>query len=139
MTGLADFLLARIAEDEAAARGVRPGPRTVRTNAPDVEQYLAVWHPDRVLAECDAKRRIVEREARFFEPRDDLPAELTVVEDEWQSEREWVWVKFVTGAEEQMSQATYRERFMRPAISATMRLLALPYADHPDYREEWRP
>ena len=22
---------------------------------------------------------------------------------------------------------------------ATLRLLALPYADHPDYREEWRP
>ncbi|GGV34112.1 hypothetical protein GCM10010182_67460 [Actinomadura cremea] len=25
------------------------------------------------------------------------------------------------------------------AFAITLRLLALPYADHPDYREEWRP
>lgn len=26
-----------------------------------------------------------------------------------------------------------------PYPCKTLRLLALPYADHPDYREEWRP
>ena len=29
------------------------------------------------------------------------------------------------------------QRFRAPCF--TLRLLALPYADHPDYREEWRP
>ncbi len=83
---LAQFLLARIAEDEMVAKEV-PGP-------PD-ETGLSWWgkyghlsvSPDRVLTECEAKRRIITN-----------------------------W-----------------------GFPGALRALALPYADHPDYREEWRP
>ncbi len=84
---LAQFLLARIAEDEMVAKEV-PGPSD--------ETGLSWWgeyghlsvSPARVLADCEAKRRIAHRP--------NCPP----------------WV---------------------------LRYLALPYTDHPDYREEWRP
>jgi len=102
---LAEFLLARIADDEAAARVVMRederhpwgdralSPVSVERIPDEVRGYLggtwgehfARWDPARVLAECDAKRRIV-------------------------TECGWVTV---------------------------MQLLALPYADHPDFRDEW--
>jgi hypothetical protein len=114
---LADFLLARIAEDEEAARaaiepdqlhpwGDRTLPRRRPEDVPDeVRGYLggtwgehfARWDPARVLAECDAKRRIVQWVQR------------------------WPW-----RAEPPSS------------VDGLLPILALPYADHPDYREEWR-
>ena len=125
---LTDFLLARIAEDEAAARRCAeafPPPwdvsdrghsATVKADEPNfwtvtelpqspsldgwLGDYLdhIAWHdPARVLAECEAKRRIVEV-ARYAP---DGPGG---------------W------------------GFRRILIN-----LALPYADHPDYRDEWRP
>jgi hypothetical protein len=110
VTTLADFLLARIAEDEADARraaaadGLGPvwragtkwedmagiyanGGEVADMPDTDVAPHIARWDPARVLAECDAKRRIV-------------------------TECGWVTV---------------------------MALLALPYADHEDYRQEWKP
>jgi hypothetical protein len=90
VTTLTDFLLARIAEDEAHCRMVlsRSGP----WDAPPIS-------PERVLAECEAKRRIVQG----------------------------VGVYGGRGSDEAM----YHE--------VVLSFLALPYADHPDYREEWRP
>ncbi len=116
---LTEFLLARIAEDEAAARsatapsemhpwGDRSLPPTPLERWPDeVRGYLggtlgehcAHWDPARVLAECDAKRLIVEMD----DPR-----------GEWD-----------TGFER--------------ALHSVLALLVLPYADHPDYDESWRP
>ena len=117
---LAEFLLARIAEDEEAARAASPGPWR-----PDAEHsevlavdditvaegfalsgpqlratvnHIARHDPARVLAECEAKRRLVK----------------------WA--RDWP---------------------LRPARpsdeDATLGLLALPYADHSEYRTEWSP
>lgn len=65
-----------------------------------------LWHPttstpDRVLAECEAKRRIVR-----------LHPEILGICQECANEQ-------------------YPCR--------TLGAVALPYADHPDYREEWRP
>lgn len=71
MTELTDFLLARITEDEALALIAQT----------EEEHQIDAWHtlgcevrqgdsecdcgvPARVLAECDAKRRIVERHPR---------------------------------------------------------------------------
>lgn len=113
---LADFLLARIAEDEAVAREAAGVPWEV-IHWPNGSQvlvasaairdekwrvghlghvatvehrhdvaHIARWDPARVLAECESKRRIVK-------------------------ETGWVTV---------------------------MSLLAAPYASHPDYREEWK-
>jgi hypothetical protein len=53
-----EFLLARIAEDEARARCAAVLDRFA--DRLDVEQDAGVWAPARVLADCAAKRRIVE-------------------------------------------------------------------------------
>lgn len=138
MSDLTDFLLARIAEDEAAARAASPGgwgypgvdsvaggtlyDSTRRIAdvvyeqpedhdgsivrhllAPEADangRHIARWDPHRVLAECEAKRRVVE--------------EYSAVPDG--------------------QQGPYRA-----GLGRALRCLALPYSDHPDYRPEWRP
>lgn len=146
MTTLSEFLLARIAEEEQIAKGAidpeSPGVTwhwvTTQTDTPvvpgeegmaleeqdislrSVEEFpsyvgalpafiiwgvddalpgaprhIAHWDPKRVLAECEAKREIVERS---------LSNTGVTVADDW-----------------------------------PLHFLALPYSDHPDYREEWKP
>jgi hypothetical protein len=99
---LVEFLLQRIAEDEA---GTQPGTTQSgvfsgimqyygmdeedaydQAEASEITGAVMVYLKPRVLVECEAKRRIIEHY--------------------------------------QHSQAS--------------KALALPYADHPDYREEWR-
>lgn len=63
--------------------------------------HIARWDPARVLAEVDAKRRIIE-DAEF-----------------------WMWNDDRGGPD--------------PMSASALRLLALPYADRPGYREQWRP
>lgn len=138
---LTDFLLARIAEDEArvdtipdwyctdSARGEGWGSRG---DCPLCDGYMfdgtetatkdAMWeHMEdvhrrtRMLAECDAKQAIVHlRQALDVEVRS--KARPGVKDDE------------VDGL-----------RMARFGVELAMKCLALPYADHPDYREEWRP
>jgi len=118
---LTGFLLARIAEDEAeAAKLLRRAqdhelaiqePRLLGTTIPGWHDWPLVQDlAARVLAECEAKRRIVEMaqetlatEGAGF-PADD------------------------SGFEEAHSLA-----------AATLRALATVYADHPEFREDWRP
>lgn len=78
---LTDFLLARIAEDEYAVRGM--------TSGADPDFF---WGPDRIRDECEAKRR------------------------------------FVTGDAGRIQISGY-----------SLGVLALAYAEHPDYRQEWKP
>lgn len=102
---LTEFLLARIAEDERDADSWR------RTEAflayPTVEGDFLIdpkpWL--RVLAECEAKRRIVELHHR---------------------------VKPLFGG---WSCGICLDN--GGVDCRTLRALALPYADHPDYRDEW--
>jgi hypothetical protein len=70
-------------------------------------QHIARHDPARVLAEVDAKRRILN--------------EFTMIELPARSSGDTAAV----GA------------FVK--MQAVLRLLALPYADHPDYRPEWAP
>lgn len=143
MTDLAEFLMQRIAEDEADARdashrdaewtAVDPSPAGWGADERDAEllgggkplgrfdpeyggmlvaEHVARWSPARVLAECAAKRRIVELHRGQKALWDDDENPLEVVEC-----------------------PECGVLFPCP----TLRLLALPYADHPDYREEWRP
>lgn len=85
---LTEFLLARIAEDEA-------------------EQPCEWGCHDRVLAECETKRRIVEDyQGVTLRP---MLGDNPIVKG------------FVS------------------AMDGVLAALALPYADHPHYREEWRP
>lgn len=122
---LTEFLLARIAEDEAAAReaagggiggsgqhahwrvGLRGGcgccSRVVGLGV-DIDDgqapHVARHDPARVLADCKAKRRVVECHAHNYR-----------------------WNQGALG----------------DVAQATLELLALPHADHPDYDESWRP
>ena len=131
---LTDFILARIAEDEAAVcawdsdgaaqvasmwTGLEPGYATVASGRPasgwfadgreveDARHVEVLYNPARVLAECEAKRAIVQG-----------------------------WGQFLAGAPE------WAEREMPSVLRMarmTLHALALPYADHPDYRQEWKP
>jgi hypothetical protein len=103
---LTDFLLGRIAEDEAAAE---QRVRVRRRLRPDLEagSFGTMPTPAQVLAECKAKRRIVER----------------CLELDPESESFGGHVPMLHG------------QGMLEAICH----LATVYADHPDYREEWKP
>jgi hypothetical protein len=154
MATLTDFLLARIAEDEARAPRRRedyydrPCPRCGRPvsglGSPLDDEAVRALHPDdlsslgcsltmeqwnalmpdlgpspdgaRVLAECEAKRRILElAQLDGLTMYERVQAEVDPVDAE----------DFAGGAEW--------------ALIHTLRALALPYAHHPHYREEWRP
>jgi hypothetical protein len=157
---LAEFLLARVAEDEAAARTaimesyeeerwLRPNERGVvqvvddgvwRTgdhamdearidgigitvydeggHTAEQARHIARWDPARVLADCEAKRRIVEEYAEAIAPNPNpyhgsntgTPSDDGFYEGGWED-----------------------------ALKLACQCLALPYADHPEFREEWRP
>lgn len=143
---LSEFILARIAENEDRARHARrirpdlaqyrvsgPGP-TPDTVYVDGEVCLAsdVWEryererPDaRVLAECDAKRRIVEEH-----PKSDA-VERT----------RWAYSMDADGFERYYDpcETCGWDRVPEEWPCPTLRLLAVPYTDHPDYRDEWKP
>ena len=159
MTGLAEFILARIAEDEAVAkaadvkqcdpewfcspvRAARAGTVTVRSkrdkrpmarvesvtaDEPDditdgtaVAEHIARHDPARVLAECEAKRRIVELHwgrRTWVEAESPVPG---------------AYVCDFCSADDAPPDWT-----LYPCDH--LRLLALPYADHDSYQESWRP
>jgi hypothetical protein len=145
---ITEFLLARIAEDEAAicdgwdsdgkARvavmwtGGEPGYTTVASDHGDGEwvadgqdvidprHVRVLFDPARVIAECEAKRRIVEehgeREVASLDP----------------------------GTRGQMFLVCRRccdpmngRQVVAPC--PTLCILTDVYADHPDYRDEWKP
>ncbi|MGQ4514236.1 DUF6221 family protein [Streptomyces sp. DW26H14] len=144
MDDLLAFLRARLDEDEATARAASDGPWTtwtgpIRTwmtkgnlchtvmtwdhptgHAPIMTEswmdsrHIAEWHPARVLAEVEAKRRILECHEPWTASNGDI----------------------ICGR-------CGREHIDgRPGghfPCQTLRLLTLPDASHPDYREEWRP
>lgn len=117
---LTEFLLARIAEDEAVAIATRDGhdPLTWEyagtgawgmagpVDGPSGYEAIVV-DPARVLAECKAKRRIVAQ----HKPWSDDDSTLHLCHDSLADDTDCV----------------------------ELRALAAVYADHPDYREEWRP
>ncbi|MFD7965450.1 DUF6221 family protein [Streptomyces zaomyceticus] len=161
MDDLITFLRARLDEDEQTARaaGARPGPvwrhdsdsgwvRAAREGdgiatgrqdrlPPEHGRHIARHDPARVLAEVYARRRLLGASAA------DCPAACAAEGahsfrgscalrwmgpvDEADGGR---WLHDDTGA-----------RFPAPPVTQewTLRVLALPYAGHPDYRTEWRP
>jgi hypothetical protein len=128
MSDLTDFLLACITEDEAAAAHAAAeshgpawewdgnpvgsvGPPPMRMAADlysDVGAHIARWDPARVLAECDAKRQIVDYARACDTAADEQPDE-----------------PFPGGS-------SY-------ATTVMLRLLAVPYSGHEDFRPEWKP
>jgi hypothetical protein len=126
---LTDFLQARIDEDEKAAQTKFTSRRMIGGKMVEIpipsRSGTWAWSPDRVLAECEAKRLIVALhtpyERVYCDHSDDYTmksagtaCEFCDIEgDGGEPEPEW-----------------YPCRHLR--------LLALPYADHPDYQEGWR-
>lgn len=148
MDDLVTWLRGQLDEDERVAREAGPGPWmaiTTRdfTGGPDSaldlggptgrvvlagwfdddpirppeSEHIARWDPARVLAEVDAKRRILD-EILAYESKID---------------GEWGCCHSAEGI------AAGQCPDIRPDDIHAVRLLALPYADRPGYREEWRP
>jgi len=107
---LTEFLLARIAEDEASA------PYAI-SSLTEAGSALVRYSPARVLAECEAKRQIVEEHPIVRHVFLGMTAEEGCERCNWN--RDYGWDE---GG---------------PCL--TLRLIALPYAYHPDYRDEWKP
>jgi hypothetical protein len=138
MTGMDDlvaFLRARLDEDEATARAAfgfdpewqieaakNPAHRSYRSVVRSAQSevitddiddgpavHIARHDPARALREVEAKRRILEI---HYDYRGVCPTCFSLRNPPIQRE---------------------------PYPCDTARMLALPYADHPDYRAEWRP
>lgn len=109
---LTAFLLARIAEDEAEARGYLDDLNERPPSAYDMEQvgWIEAGSPERVLAECEAKRRIVE-----LHQSDDPRLGICTTCHDYVAHDAITWP------------------------CPTLRAAGAVYADHSDYREEWRP
>ena len=96
---LTEFLLARIADDEAwaAARS------KTEWHEGHIVKMADTAVASRLRKDCEAKRRIVENPPEKYD--DGEPNETAAYDD-------WEW---------------------------TCKVLATVYADHPDYRPEWKP
>lgn len=108
---ITEFLLARISEDEAAAKNAKPEDWWWDGAYVNMDDPFAAFpvhnNPARVLAECAAKRAIIERAvaAESYRTCDNL--------------------------EDAMNDG---EVF---ALDHVRRALAAVYKDHPDYEQEW--
>lgn len=146
---LTRWLLEQIADDEEVSRLAAPGPWSTQSglhvldatgeHAP-VRQaghfedgwHIARWDPERALAECDAKRRILDehgivyRDIGFLEEDGD---ELVDATEEIP----------VCGRCVPKHSSFNRREDIPIGPCRTVRLLALPVADRPGYLEEWRP
>jgi hypothetical protein len=153
---LTGFLLARIAEDEVrvttipdwyctdSARGEGWGSRGdcrlcghyMFDGTEDVTEQAYYEHLEdthrraRVLAECEAKRRIVELhkiEVAAFRAYGGEEGVTFVEPDSFEdiTTRRWM--------------CSTCHNIGDDGPCSTLRLLALPYADHPDYDDPWRP
>ena len=130
---LVEFLTARLNEDEQAARaadddlGYLIGAVEYSYPKEEVDERHALRHaPPRVLAEVDAKRRILDEHALTVEKGDADPYDSSTGERRL---AEYSVTCAVCGWASDD----------RTSACRTLRLLALPYADHPNYDEAWRP
>ena len=112
---LTDFLLARIAEDGERARDLdRDDAECMQSDGGRPGDNFPHRHahhftPGRILAECEAKRQIIALH---------VPA----------------GIHDYASPQCQACDAVYCD-----GACPTLLLLALPYADHPDYPVEWKP
>jgi hypothetical protein len=143
---ITEFLEARIADDEAVAREWdaaynNPGPvpeyhysimRKHRKEWPTLWEALDKMPPARVLAECAAKRAIIEQHKDWpvlVEKKPEFRADATDPQSmAYRVSQEMVW----------LTEREYVKRFGVEAPTTNMvRALAAVYADHPDYQQEW--
>ncbi|KAB7850162.1 DUF6221 family protein [Streptomyces mobaraensis] len=122
---LVAFLRVRLDEDERAARAALGAPWIRREGVAGVHSDSTDDYPHgapiadcrRIQAEYEDRVAVAEHIVRHQPARvlAEVAAKRQMIDDTWGGpDQEDVWLHHV-------------------------RLLALPYADHPDYREEWRP
>lgn len=121
---LTEFLLARIGDDERVAREAQGETAhfSFDASAVPVREHIMRWTSARVLAEVAAKRRIVEIHCRMVHEMDN---HYPVKEG---------WTRYVCARCGDSGEDTPVE-----FPCETLRLLALPYAEHESYRAEWKP
>ena len=116
---LVEFLEARIAEDETGARQAielrqahpHDGERKI---AGDVAESDWEFTPQRLLAECEAKRRII-------------------------AAHDYGWVSLAPGKpEERVCDTCATSGTWDPWPCPTLRALAAPFSSHPDFDPAWR-
>ena len=141
---LTEFLLARIAEDEALAQVATPGqwdrdsgwsitappPEdwsgpyvVVETKQRNDAEFIASHNPARVLAECEAKRNIV---AHLVDAERGVARAARLLAREGNDSRDAQEAEFAADAK-------------LDAVTCIAKHVAAVYADHPDFDEEWRP
>lgn len=113
MKDLAQFLHDRTNEDERDAHNIHDRQSDGYLDS----AYCICGYPTRVLSEVKAKQRLLE--------------EHTPAVTKGRPNRERGCLTCTT--------AQTWDVVANEANCLTLRLLALPYADHPGYREEWRP
>jgi hypothetical protein len=123
---LDEFLLARIAEDKRIARDAALASGRERWTVADLPgsapphdraaEHVSRHDPARVLAECTARRRLV------LACRDIRPD-----------------LRFLGTRPQGLADFPMSPSDQHQLAAVTLALLALPYAGHSDYREEWRP
>ena len=122
---LTEFLLARIAEDEGKIHGDWSDGRGLHIITEEMF--------DRMLAECEAKRRIV---TEAFEVAATIDGEWGCCHDADDIRRGYREPTPGWGDEPEPLPASCAG----PEVAGKfLQGLALPYADHPDYRQEWKP
>jgi len=134
---LADFLLARIADDEAAAAHAKEALGWTDSTSVQIAGR-EFYDPARVLAECEAKRRIVEANSGSVRAKRDAPKHTVRFDGDGRTiEMEGLLLSLRLSPEQ--SEAFMATWYEPVPPNATLCALASVYADHPDYREEWRP
>ena len=95
-------------------------------------EHIARWDPARVLAEVEAKRRMLELH---------VPEPSGYINGVYQMASEPIGDPFCSHCANlcHSSSGIMCDNPDAPWPCPTVRILALPYADHPDYREQWRP
>lgn len=124
METLRDFLLERILDDETVAQEAIDSHRIDHTwtGAAGADgEHFARWNPWRVLTACVAKRLIIAAH-RDVGPGIDRRASLDRT------------VKFHA-----CSTCGQYDEYAIEWPCYTLRVMALEWADHPSYREQWRP
>lgn len=113
-------------------------PAIARVSDPQAARHMARFDPARVIAECDAKRKILELHANWpvrverpprFEPDDSQGIAENVARMTVRMTQQLAW----------LSDQEYRNRFGdEPPTAPILAEMARVYADHPDYAEAVR-
>lgn len=101
---------------------------------PGLTEHVAEWDPARVLQEIDAKRRIVDA---YLPPGSDPHPGLPCTSDPENDPDGELWTASLPWPDEPcVRHLEASKRLLHN--SYVLRLLALPYADRPGYRDDWR-